>query len=84
QLSSWWCVWGRYHVGKLPFGLVSGGKASIHNGIHVSINELKLPSTSSTHAATDHDATTTILDCRQDTIFLVFLTRASPHMLDTI
>ncbi len=41
-------------------------------------------STSSTHAAPDHDATTTMLDCRQGTIFLVLLTRASPHMLDTI
>jgi len=41
-------------------------------------------STSSTHAAPDHDATTTMLDCRQDTIFLVLLTGASPHMLDTI
>ncbi len=36
------------------------------------------------HAAPDHDATTTMLDCRQGTIFLVLLTRASPHMLDTI
>ncbi len=27
---------------------------------------------------------TTMLDCRQGTIFLVLLTRASPHMLDTI
>ncbi len=42
------------------------------------------PSTSSTHAAPDYDATTTMLDCRQGTIFLVLLTRASPHMLDTI
>ncbi len=49
-----------------------------------SLNELQLPSTSSTHAAPDHDATTTMLDCRQGTIFLVLLTRASPHMLDTI
>ncbi len=52
--------------------------------IHVSLNELQLPSTSSTHAAPDHDATTTVLDCRQGTIFLVLLTRALPHMLDTI
>ncbi len=46
------------------------------------LNELQLPSSS--HAAPDHDATTTMLDCRQGTIFLVHLTRASPHMLDTI
>ncbi len=39
---------------------------------------------SHSHAAPDHDATTTMLDCRQGTIFLVLLTRASPHMLDTI
>ncbi len=45
---------------------------------------LQLPSTSSSHAAPDHDATTTMLDCRQGTIFLVLLTRASPHMLGTI
>ncbi len=57
---------------------------SVHAGIHVSLNEPQLPSTSSSHAAPDHDATTTMLDCRQDTIFLVILTRASPHMLDTI
>ncbi len=30
------------------------------------------------------DATTTTLDCRQGTIFLTLLTRALPHMLDTI
>ncbi len=56
----------------------------VHVGIHVSLNEPQLPSTSSSHAAPDHDATTTMLDCRQGTIFLVLLTRASPHMLDTI
>ncbi len=42
------------------------------------------PSTSSSHAAPDHDATSTMLDCRQGTVLLVLLTRASPHMLDTI
>ncbi len=57
---------------------------TVHVGIHVSLNEPQLPSTSSTHAAPDHDATTTMLDCMQGIIFLVFLTRASPHMLDTI
>ncbi len=55
-----------------------------HVGIHVSLNEPQLPSTSSSHAAPDHDATTTMLNCSQGTIFLVLLTRASPHMLDTI
>ncbi len=39
---------------------------------------------SSSHAAQDHDATTTMLDCRQGTIFLVLLARVLPHMLDTI
>ncbi len=57
---------------------------TVHVGIHVSLNEPQLPSTSSSHAAPDHDATTTMLDCRQGTIFLVLLTRAVPHMLDTI
>ncbi len=57
---------------------------TVHVGIHVSLNEPQLPSTSSSHAAPDHDATTTMLDCRQGTIFLALLTRASPHMLDTI
>ncbi len=57
---------------------------TVHVGIHVSLNEPQLPSTSITHAAPDHDTTTTMLDCRQGTIFLVLLTRASPHMLDTI
>ncbi len=51
---------------------------TVHVGIHVSLNEPQLRSTSSTHAAPDHDATTTMLDCRQGTIFLVLLTRASP------
>ncbi len=55
-----------------------------HVGIHVSLNEPQLPSTSSIHAAQDHDATTTMHDCRQGTIFLVLLTRASPNMLDNI
>ncbi len=85
-VSSWRCVWGGY-VGK-PF--LKGGhhlllqNVTVHVGIHVSFNEPQLPSTSSSHAAPDHDATTTKLDCRQGTIFLVLLTRASPHMLDTI
>ncbi len=78
--------------GWLCWKTVSEGRAScsasechrVHVGIHVSLNEPQLPSTSSTHAAPDHDATTTMLDCRQDTIFLVLPTRASPHMLDTI
>ncbi len=56
---------------------------TVHVGIHVSLSEPQLPSTSSTHAAPDHDATTIMLDCRQGTMFLVLLTRASPHMLDT-
>ncbi len=88
QLSSWWCVWGGY-VGKQ---FLKGGhhlllqNVRVHVGIHVSLNETHLPSTSSSHAvaAPDHDATTTMLDCRQGTIFLVLLTRASPHLLDTI
>ncbi len=57
---------------------------TVHVGIHVSLSEPQLPDTSSSHAAPDHDATTTMLDCRQDTILLALLTRASPHMLDTI
>ncbi len=57
---------------------------TVHVGIHVSLNEPQLPGTSSTHAAPDHDATTTMLDCRQGTIVLVLLTRTSTHMLDTI
>jgi len=57
---------------------------AVHLGIHVSLNEAQLSSTSSTHAAADHDATTTMLDCRQDAIVLVLLTRASPHILDSI
>ncbi len=43
---------------------------TIHVGIHVSLNEPQLPSTSSSHAAPDHDATTTMLDCRQGTVFV--------------
>ncbi len=87
QLSSWWFVWGGY-VGKQ---FLKGGhhlllqNVTVHVGIHVSLDEAQLPSTSSSHAAPDHDATTTIMEYRQGTIFfLVFLARASPHMLDTI
>ncbi len=76
-------------LGWLCWKTVSEGRASssaseCHVEIHVSLNELQLPSTSSSHAAPDHDATTTMLDCRQGKIFLVLLTRVSPHMLDTI
>ncbi len=87
QLSSRRCVWGGFYVGKQ---FLKGGhylllqNVTVHVGIHVSLNEPQLPSTSSSHAAPDHDATTTMLDCRQGSIFLVLLTRASPHMLDTI
>ncbi len=56
---------------------------TVHVWIHVSLNEPQLPSTNSSHVAPDHDATTTMLDCRQGTIFLVLLTRASPHMLES-
>ncbi len=83
-VSSWLCVWGGY-VGKQ---FLKGGhhlllhNVTVHVGIHVSLNEPQLPSTS--HPAPDHDATTTMLDCRQGTNFLILLTRASPHMLDTI
>ncbi len=78
---------GHHYVGKQ---FLKGGhhlvlqNVTVHVGIHVSLNEPQLPSTSSTHAAPDHDATITMLDCRQGTFFLVLLTRASPHMLDTI
>ncbi len=34
---------------------------TVHLGIHVSLNEPQLPSTSSSHAAPDHDLTTTCL-----------------------
>ncbi len=78
-------------LGWLCWKTVSEGRASplLQNvtvlvRIHVSLNEPQLPTTSSSHAAPDHDATTTMLDCRQGTIFLVLLTRASLHMLDTI
>ncbi len=62
QLSSWWCVWGGCYVGKQ---FLKGGhhlllqNVTVHVGIHVSLNELQLPITSSSHAAPDHDATTT-------------------------
>ncbi len=56
----------------------------VHVGIHGSLNELQLPSASSTHAAPDHDTLTTMLDCRQDTLVFVLLTWLPPHTLDTI
>ncbi len=51
-----------------------------HFGI---LNEPQLPSTCNSHADPDHELTT-MLDCRQGSIFLVLLTRASPDMLGTI
>ncbi len=85
-VSSWRCVWGGY-VGKqfLKEGhLLLLLNVTVHVGILVSLNKPQLPSTSSNHAAPDCDTTTTMLDCRQGTIFLVLLTRESPHMVDTI
>ncbi len=86
-----WCVWGGYYVENCHSAqFLKGGhhlllrNVTVHVGIHVSLNEPQLPSTSCTHTVPDHDATTTMLDCRQGTIVLVLLTRASPHMLDTI
>ncbi len=61
---------------------VSDGRAS--SSASECLSTCLNPCFSSTHAAPDHDATTTMLDCRQGTIFLVLLARASPHMLDTI
>ncbi len=81
---------GAFGVVMLENQFLKGGhhlllqNVTVHVGIHVSLNEPQLPSTSSSDAAPDHDATTTMLDCRQGTIFLVLLTRSSPHMLDTI
>ncbi len=54
---------------------------TVHVGIHGSLNELKLPSAVSTHAAPDHDTHTTMLDCRQDTLVFVLLTWLPPHTL---
>ncbi len=55
-------------LGWLCWETVSEGRESssaseCHVEIHVSLNEPQLPSTSSSHAAPDHDATTTMLDC---------------------
>ncbi len=75
-------------LGWLCWKTVSEGRASSSaSECHSTCwneHEPQLPSTSSNHAAPDHDATTTMLDCRKDTIFLILLTKASPHMLDTI
>ena len=88
QLSSGRCVWVHIHVGKAQF-VKRGDHAllqsvTVHIGIYVCLNEPQLPSAGSTHVAPDHDTTTTMLDCRQNTIILVLHTRAPPHMLDTI
>ncbi len=59
ELSSWWCVWGG-DVGKQ---FLKGGhhlllqNVTVNVVIHVSLNEPQLSSTSSSHAAPDHDAT---------------------------
>ncbi len=85
---------GSCHLGGV-FGLVvmlensfwreaSSFASECHSTCWNSLNEPQLPSTSSSHATQDHDATTTMLDCRQSTIVLLLLTRVSPHMLDTI
>ncbi len=80
-----WILWSfRNHYNMLICHRLLLQNVTVHVGIHVSLNEPQLPSTSSIHAAPDHDATTTMLDCRRGTISLVLLTRASPHMLDTI
>ncbi len=87
QMSSWRCVWGGCYVGKQ---FLKGGhhllfpNVTVHVGIHVSLNEPQLPSTSSSHAAPDHDATTTILYCRQGKFSWYSSPGTSPHMLDTI
>ncbi len=80
-----WILWSfRNHSNMLICHHLLLQNVTVYVGIHVSLNEPQLPSTSSSHAAPDHDATTTMLDCRRGTISLVLLTRASPHMLDTI
>ncbi len=58
KLSSWWCVWDGCYVRK-QF-LKGGHKLLVQNvtvrvEIHVSLNEPQLPSTSSSHAAPDHE-----------------------------
>lgn len=50
----------------------------------MSLNDLQLPSASSTRAAPDSDATITMLTvtCGHDASVLVVLTRVLPHMLE--
>ncbi len=85
QLSSWRCVWGGY-VGKQ---FLKGGhhlllqNVTVHVGIHVSLNEAHLPSTSSSHAAPDHYATITMLDCRQGTICIWYSSPGCRHTCRT-
>ena len=57
---------------------------TVHIGVHVSFSEPQLPNAGSTHVASDHDTISTMLDCRQDTIIFILLTRATPHWLDII
>ncbi len=57
---------------------------TVHVGIHGSLNELLLPSASSTHAAPNHDTPTAMLDCRQDTLVFVLLTWLSSQHLNQI
>ena len=79
---SWW---------NLPCYPVSGGRAhallqyfTVHVGVHVSLNEILLSNTCSTHAALDHDIPTTMLDCRHDTLIFVLLSWLPSHMLEAI
>ena len=66
--------------------LLQGGyhllqKVTVHSGIHNSVNEFDLSSSTSTHVAPNHDATTTMFDCRHSTLFLVLFIRSSPYIL---
>ncbi len=77
QWSSWRCVWGPYHVGILPCCPISEGRGSCSASVCHS---------TCWHSWFPHwtDSSTTMLDCRQDTLVFVLLTWLPPHTLDTI
>ncbi len=54
-------------------GIIFCFRMSQYVWIHVFLNEPQLPSTSSSHAAPDHDTTTPMLDCRQGKIFTIWV-----------
>ena len=91
QWSSWRCVWGHCHAGILPCYPVSEGRGSCSAAVfHSTCWSSCFPQWNITLQHLQHSCnlrpwhSTTMLDCKHDTLIFVLLSWSLPHMLKAI